>query len=143
MFYKRHSGRIFKITNPPHFGHSWYLNDYVRNALRCNLLFEDDIQLEGVVQTTEGVSLVISQPFIIGRNPSEEEIAEWFALKGCKKLGPNKWKYPHGSIVSDAHPGNFVLYTSKGNEADRQSKGTPLLFPIDLHVDRLEPADIG
>jgi hypothetical protein len=52
----------------------WHLKGYVQNLIWCNEALDDDIRLEGVIQTGEGVSLVISQPCIIGREPTD---AEW------------------------------------------------------------------
>jgi hypothetical protein len=124
VFFRKLSGRVFKITKPPHFGHTWYLRDYVQNLIWCNQAFEDDFRLEGVISTENGVSLVISQPYIIGRSPTEAELEEWFQLQGCMRIGPHKWRHPHGFTVSDAHPGNLILMRD----------GT--MAPVDLHVDK-------
>jgi hypothetical protein len=125
VFFRKKSGRVFKITKTPHFGHTWYLKDYVRNLIWCNEVFEDDFRLEGVIQQHDGVSVVISQPYIIGRSPSEAEVEQWFALQGCERIGKHKWKYPDGMIVADAHVGNLIL----------MSDGT--MIPIDLHIESL------
>lgn len=125
MFFKKRSGRVFKITKPPHFGHTWYLRDYVRNVIWCNAVFEDDMRLEGVIQRPDGVSLVISQPYILGRSPKEPELENWFELQSCIRMGKNRWSFPDGLIVSDAHTGNLIL----------MNDGT--LVPIDLHVETL------
>jgi len=45
VFFRKRSGRVFKITKAPHFGHTWYLKDYVQNLIWCNLAFEDDFRL--------------------------------------------------------------------------------------------------
>ena len=127
VFFRKRGGRVFKITKPPHFGHTWYLKDYVQNLIWCNLAFEDDFRLEGVIATEDGVSLVVSQPYIIGRSPIEAELEEWFQLQACVRIGPHKWRYPHGLTVSDAHPGNLILMRD----------GT--MVPIDLHVDKFPP----
>lgn len=129
VFWKRKNGRLFKITKPPHFGASWYLKDYVENVLRCNAVFGDDIRLNGVVDTHDGVSLVMSQPYIIGKSPSEDQIKEWFGMQGCTHISLLKWRYPNGRIVGDAHTGNLIL-TRDGS-----------LFPVDLHVEKLGDGD--
>jgi hypothetical protein len=99
VYYRKRSGRVFKITKPPHFGMHWYLKGYVQNLIWCNEVFDDDVRLEGVTATADGVSLVLSQPFIIGRKPTEEELEEWFRKQGCERLGPLRWKYPDGLTV--------------------------------------------
>ncbi len=88
VFYRRHAGRVIKCTRPPHFGAMWHLKGYVQNLIWCNDAFDDDIRLEGVMQTPDGVSLVISQPFIPGREPVQQEMEEWFAQQGCKRIAP-------------------------------------------------------
>ena len=100
----------------------WELSGYVRNLIECNRFFEDDYRLEGVTETQDGVSLVISQPYVQGHSPTEEEIAEWFTLQGCARRGSYRWEYPNGSIVGDTHTGN-LLKLAEGH-----------LMPIDVHV---------
>ncbi|MBN8460837.1 MAG: hypothetical protein J0M04_23660 [Verrucomicrobia bacterium] len=123
VFFIKRTGRVFKITKPPHFGHTWYLKDYVQNVIWCNRVFGDDMRLEGVVSAPDGVSLVISQPYIIGRSPSEDEVDEWFHLQGAIRVGKHKWRFPNGMIIGDAHIGNLIL----------RRDGS--LVPIDLHVE--------
>lgn len=89
----------------------------------CNQILDDDIRLEGVISTSDGLSVVISQPYIIGRSPTESEIDEWFKLQGAVRVGKHKWKYPNGMIVADAHTGNLILMTDGS------------LVPIDLHIE--------
>ena len=36
---------MFKITKPPHFGHTWELKDYVQNVIWCKRVFGDDMRL--------------------------------------------------------------------------------------------------
>ena len=123
VFFMKRGGRVFKITKPPHFGHTWYLKDYVQNLIWCNQVFGDDMRLEGVISTPEGVSLVISQPYIIGRSPTEDELDEWFKLQGAIRVNKHRWRYPNGMVVADAHIGNLI-YRHDGS-----------LVPIDLHVE--------
>lgn len=96
VFYHKSTGRVLKVTKPPPFGHMWELSGYVRNLILCNEFFEDDFRLEGITETQEGVSLVVSQPYVKGDSPSEQEIAEWFVLQACTapwriSLGISKW----------------------------------------------------
>lgn len=125
VFFRKRTGRVFKITKPPHFGHTWYLKDYVRNVIWCNAVFEDDMRLEGVIERSDGVSLVISQPYIHGRSPTEPELEEWFGMQSCVRLGKNRWQFPDGLVVSDAHTGNLILMKDGS------------MIPIDLHIDSL------
>jgi hypothetical protein len=97
---------------------------YVRNLIRCNKVFGDDVRLEGITLTAEGVSIVISQPFIVGRKPTEPEVTEWFCCQGCVEISKYKWRYPDGMVVSDAHTGNLIMMRD----------GT--LIPIDLHIEK-------
>lgn len=123
VFFRKRTGRVFKITKPPHFGHTWYLKDYVLNVIRCNAVFEDDMRLEGVIERSDGVSLVITQPYIHGRSPTEAELEEWFEMQACERLGKNRWRFPDGLVVSDAHTGNLILMKDGS------------MIPIDLHIE--------
>lgn len=97
--------------------------DYLENILWANALFQDDIRLEGVLGGVEGPSVVISQPFIVGRSPTEVEVVEWFGQQGYVRDGYNKWRHPvSGAVIADTHPGNFIV-TDDG-----------FLVPIDLQV---------
>lgn len=124
VFFKKRFGRVYKITKPPYFGAMWELTKYVQNLIWCNEIFDDDLRLEGVLPSNEGVSLVISQPYIHGTRPSEAQIAEWFELQDYHRLSKLIWENPDGRRIADAHEGNFIL----------QQDGA--LIPIDLHVER-------
>lgn len=96
---------------------------YLKNLRWSNALFHDDIRIEGVVQTQEGPAVVISQPFIKGRSPTQNEVAQWFDQQGYVPAGVNQWKHPGtGAWIADAHERNFVM-------TDDHS-----LVPIDLQV---------
>ena len=125
VYFVKKLGRVVKITKPPRFGLHGDLRIYVQNALWCNLLFMDDIRLEGVVTTVDGVSLVISQPYVHGQKPTEEEITEWFTSQGCNCVSPQRWEFPDGTVVADTHQGNLLKVKSNA------------LIPIDLHVEKL------
>jgi hypothetical protein len=83
---------------------------------------------EGVISTHDGVSVVISQPYVIGKSPSEDEVDEWFRLQGAIRINKHKWRYPNDMVVFDAHTGNLIL----------RRDGS--LVPIDLHVEN--PGDL-
>jgi len=124
VYYVRRSGRVFKVTKAGRFGYAWYLKDYLQNLVWCNEAFGDDMRLEGVTRTQDGVSVVISQSYVHGRKPSMQEIAEWFAGQGCKRLGELRWEYPDGMVVGDAHPGNIILMADGS------------MVPIDLRIEK-------
>jgi hypothetical protein len=113
---------VIKVTKPPNFGARGELTEYIKNLIWSNILFGDDIQLAGVLQTTEGISLVTTQPYIVGKSPMQEQITIWFEDQGYANLGHGRWKNRDGAEVADTHPGNFILMKSG------------LMVPIDLQV---------
>lgn len=123
VYYRRGRGRVFKITKRPYFGHTWELKTYLQNIVAANQFFEDDVQIEGVIEAPDGISIVTSQPYIEGRSPTTAQIDEWFMKQNATKIGAHKWLFSDGTIVSDAHTGNLIL-TRDGT-----------LIPIDLHVE--------
>jgi len=125
VFAWEEAGRVIKVTRPPHFGLYWDLKIYVRNVIRCNAVFGDDMRVEGILETPDGAALVMSQELVVGKMPSEAQVRQWFTKQGCNNLGGSQWKYPDGRIVNDAHARNFVL-THTGE-----------LYPIDLHVESM------
>lgn len=107
---------------PPNFGARGEVLEYVRNAIWANEMFGDDIRLEGIIETEAGPAIVTSQPFIEGREPTVDEISEWFESQGYVADGYNKWRHPEtGAVIADAHSGNLVM-TDAG------------LIPIDLQI---------
>jgi hypothetical protein len=115
--------RVFKVTRPPNYGARGRLLSYVQNALWCNYLFGDDIQLEGVCQFPEGLAVIISQPYIIGRPPTPAEIVEWCELGGYERKNDLLWIHPETGVrIADTHEGNFKVLASG------------VMVPIDLQV---------
>ncbi|WP_198141330.1 hypothetical protein [Verrucomicrobium spinosum] len=119
------AGRVIKVTKPPHFGLNWDLSIYVQNVINCNLLFGDDMRIEGIIETPDGAALVMSQEFIPGKSPTYQQIAKWFGGQGYTQHSQHLWIHPDGRKVNDAHPRNFIV--------DRNHQ----MFPIDLHVESL------
>lgn len=113
---------VIKVTKPPNFGARGELTEYVKNVIWSNILFGDDIQLAGVLQTEEGISVVTTQPYIVGKSPTQEQITQWFEDQGYVNQGYGRWKNIDGAEVADSHPGNFILMRNG------------LLIPIDLQV---------
>jgi DNA ligase (NAD+) len=123
VFQPSGTNRVLKLTIPPNFGALGTAIDYLTNLQAVNRLFGDDIRLHGVLQTHTGLSLVTSQPFIAGTQPSVEEVAAWFTANGYHSTGHNRWKNDEtGTEIADAHPGNLI----KSEDGE--------LIPIDLQV---------
>ena len=128
VFVYKEMGRVIKLTKPPNFGLYEDLPIYVRNLVRSNLVFGDDVKVVGVLQTNDGAALVTSQEFVPGKSPSDSQVEQWFSGQGCERLAKHIWKYPDGTRVADTHSRNFIL--TKENQ----------IVPIDLHVEVLGAA---
>ncbi|MCF7732676.1 MAG: NAD-dependent DNA ligase LigA [Akkermansiaceae bacterium] len=115
--------RVLKLTIPPNFGALGSAINYLDNLQAVNRLFGDDIRLHGILETHTGFSIVTSQPFIAGIQPTLDEISAWFTSAGYNPTGHNRWKNPDTGIeIADAHAGNLI------KSDDRE------LIPIDLQV---------
>jgi carboxynorspermidine decarboxylase len=114
--------RVLKWTKPPNFGARGSATGYLTNVLACNALFGLDWRFEGVVQAADGLRILTSQPFIIGENPSVEEIDAWFAALGFSKERENTYAREDGLKIADARPDNIL----------RRADGS--LVPFDVHV---------
>ncbi|MFO1441358.1 MAG: hypothetical protein U1F81_23770 [Verrucomicrobiaceae bacterium] len=114
--------RVLKWTKPPNFGARGSATGYLTNVLACNALFGLDWRFEAVVQAADGVRILTSQPFIIGENPSVEEIDAWFAALGFSKERENTYAREDGLKIADARPDNIL----------RRADGS--LVPFDVHV---------
>lgn len=122
--FQREKGRVIKVTkNAPCFGLRGDLCDYLRNIQWANVLFDDDIQLAGVLEVEGHAVVVTTQPFIVGRQPTDAEVTEWFVAQGFVKSGHLKWRHPVSECeIADAHSGNFVVGEGSG------------MVPIDLQI---------
>ncbi len=114
--------RVVKFTLPPNFGAQGSVL-YLRNIVACNRIFGDDIWFHGIIETKQGPAFVISQPYVEGTRPTDDEVADWFTAQGYESKGHNRWLHPETGVeVADAHTGNLIK-TSEGE-----------LIPIDLQV---------
>jgi len=111
--------------------------EYLERLLLQNQLFGDDLKLEGVAEEPGGVSIVTSQPVLVGIAPSPAEITAfmqqlWFQPLAGLQLGHPGALAFHRDLdevaVFDAHVANFVKDTA----------GTVL--PIDLILVRADGA---
>lgn len=115
--------RVIKLTRPPAFGAQGEAYIYLNNFLAANLLFGDDIRLEGLVEASDGLRFVISQPFVEGQISSKERIESYFFELGFVLSGTHSFRHQEsGLIIADARPAN-VLEDTQG-----------MLFPIDVQV---------
>jgi Serine/Threonine/Tyrosine Kinase found in polyvalent proteins len=96
VFLLREENRVLKLTNPPNFGAQGGLLNYLNNIVLSNLLWGDDIRLEAARATPAGPELIISQPFIRGRDATEEEIRTYFEVRGFFFCGYHSFQQPSG-----------------------------------------------
>ena len=123
VFHLHDTDRVLKLTIPPVFGAQTGACAYLANLDAANRLFGDDIRLHGIMETSQGPSIVTSQPFVTGTEPTPDEVVAWFESNGFKSTGHNRWKHPQtGTEIADAHIGNLIK-TEDGE-----------LLPIDLQV---------
>ncbi len=122
VFFLPGHGRVVKFTLPPYFG-AQSAAGYLRNIVHANRLFGDDIHLHGILDTEKGPAFVVSQPFIPGTRPTDEEVASWFSRAGYESTGHNRWLHHAAEIeIADAHTGNLIKTEDGG------------LIPIDLQI---------
>ncbi|KAB2638881.1 MAG: NAD-dependent DNA ligase LigA [Verrucomicrobia bacterium] len=123
MLHLASTTRVLKLTLPPAFGAQSGALAYLTNLAAVNSLLGDDVRFHGVLETATGPSLVTSQPYIAGTQPTAAEVASWFESNGYHSTGHNRWKNPAtGTEIADAHIGNLIK-TDDGE-----------LIPIDLQV---------
>jgi len=123
VFLVKEISRVLKVTNPPNFGAQGSLLNYLNNLVLSNLLWGDDIRLESVRATADGPALIVSQPFIEGREATEEEITAFFAARGFTFCGYHSYQDAAGLRIADARPANIIMDSI-----------TNQFSPIDLHI---------
>ena len=116
------TGRVWKLTLAPNFGARGEAHVYLENILLVNELFADDWRFEGVVDDSDGLRIVTSQPFINGRMATEDEIAGYFAALGFSREREHTFRRADGLTVADARPANILC------------DDTGAIIPIDVHV---------
>ncbi len=136
VFYDQERRLALKVTNVGMCGMTFVDGEpspalpveYLERWQLQNDLFGDVAELEGVLIAPAGVSLVISQPWIVGGAPSVDEIRE---LLGIAEFLPTTVPESYYSArlqlaLMDCHEGNFVK-TPEG-----------LVVPIDVIFVRLD-----
>jgi hypothetical protein len=122
------NGRVFKAAYNPHtvlldddgrltLGPERSVSAYLHRIKLQNLLFDDDIRIEGLIIEESGGRLipVISQPIVGGRKPTMDEISMLKKSKGFVAVAPQikGWYQPGARIlVADAHDRNLVVTTN-------------------------------
>lgn len=118
-------GRVFKITRGKHaiYGISGTPAAYLSRWQNSNLLFGDDIRVEGILPDGR---FVISQLFVEGKVPSTQELHQALTEIGWAQYrhSGTVWNSPDGRIVmSEVHNGNFI----------QQPDGTMSAIDVALH----------
>jgi hypothetical protein len=103
--------------------------DYLERWQLHNELFGDAIMFLGVLETADGMRLLIRQPAIAGEPATVEQIKDFFTQNGwsCFTAGSEIAFFDpiHLVAISDTHRGNLILMEDG------------LLAPIDLRVQPL------
>ena len=104
----------------PQFGHSLRLDDYLTRFEIGNVLFGDDVRLEGV---DDRGFVYTSQRFVEGDRPDFSQIYLGMNRMGwqCRRHNAAEYQSPDGRLIlSDLHTKNAVVSSRNG-----------LLYPID------------
>jgi len=123
---------VIKLTHPDVAGDGSVgqsdLLGYLKGLYLQNQLFQDDIRLEGIVSLDgEFPQIVISQPFVKGREATAPEIATFMQQRGFRSKD-GAWH--NGTVtVSDAVRHNVMA-------ADTDD-GSITIVPFDLQVAEL------
>jgi len=153
-YFDHDAGRAIKVTRIPEsmmsFGHFYDVGRYIRDKHNMNLLFGDDIQFVGVSPREDGdYAIITSQPLILGREATSDEIIADLEGRGYKITMTPNWEdngatqeisaiSEDGTIeLSDIAPKNVLVDNETGE-----------LAYIDVHVEapndlasRVESAD--
>lgn len=113
--------RVLKATYTDEFGHlphgiSASPIQYLERLDYQNLIFHDDIRLEGITLMGScdffSMRVVTSQPFVNGRPGSQDEIEDFFVSQGFRHIRMkrrNGWyRDEDGLLCSDTHGGNLL-----------------------------------
>lgn len=124
IFQTEDGRRAIKLTRPPNYGARGGLAEYLNNLVLNNCLWGDDLKVEGVQPTPEGLQLVISQPWIAGTPAPYDEIRVQMIGRGFTELKAEHFHDAQSGIsVMDARTANIFRDAASG-----------LLVPIDVHI---------
>jgi len=139
IHYNPKSKRYFKFTrHDRHQGYGIALGSHLHGASPAEYLdrirlqndvFSDDIKLDGILKRSGGrLSIITSQPRIVGDAPTLKEIDALMVGKGFKKLADGAFvDQSRGILVYDLFPRNAV----------KSADGT--VYPIDPVIQRVSP----
>lgn len=121
------TNRWVKLTQPGHFGfQAQDAGGYLQRWALHNFAFGTGITFEGIVSLPGEAAprLVISQPFVTGRDAKVEEQIDFLSKSGFKRTRSGRWIHPgHGLAVQTPRSGD-ALMTAGGI--------VPLTYQIDL-----------
>lgn len=132
--YDAESGRVVKLTKPGFVG--YYAEDagaYLERWALANRVFGDDVKIEGIVRLPEedAPRVVISQPFVPGRDAAADEIAAFLNERGFVE-DRGRWIHPIlGVTVGDT--------LTEGNAVTRADGS---LMPIDWLLEPTNAHDL-
>lgn len=124
VFQTRDGKFALKLTNPPGFGAEGELLSYLDNLVLNNYLHGDDMRVETFLKRSEGLQVVVTQPWIQGAPAPEEEIFLFMRNRGFEPTRSHAWhSLELGIRIFDARPANIFKETESG-----------MLIPIDVHI---------
>jgi len=91
--------------------------EYLERWILCNDIFNDDVQLERVIQwADQSISIMISQPYYMGKIISAEEIYHEFQKNGWQRIAKHGrsvfYNFAYDAIALDLEPRNCYLADS-------------------------------
>ena len=132
VYYHEPSGRAWKLTLPGRCGNTFpegqfdaaLPTEYLERWQKYNEVLGDHVRFEGVIETADGTSAIVSQRWIAGERPEREAIQRHMeALGFVRTAGHHDFYRAEDNIaVLDCHEDNFVL------------SETGIVVPIDVHV---------
>ncbi len=130
VYYRADRHVAIKVTNTGRCGMTYIKgqsesalpHEYLERWRLHNHIFGDDVELEGLIQTPAGISLVVSQRWIAGTVPEDGQID--LLMRGLGFVPTDYlesyYNTETGIAVLDCHDGNFIL----GNDGRN--------YPIDV-----------
>ncbi len=134
VIYDADSGRVVKLTKPHFVG--YYAEDagaYLERWALANRVFGDDVKIEGIVRLPEegAPRVVISQPFVKGRDATADEVRDFLNTHGFFE-DKGRWIHPIlGINVSDT--------LTEGNAITRDDGS---VMPIDWLMEQTNAHDL-
>ena len=130
VFYDAKRQMAVKVTNSNRCGMTYLEgqpdaalpSEYLERWRLQNVIFADDAELEGVIESVAGISLVVRQRWIAGAVQEDHQIAQLLADLGFEATHQLECFYRPSDNVAlmDCHEGNFIL----GDDG--------LVYPIDV-----------